>query len=189
MGKYDEYFVETLPGGRRPDWVITHGGAGPTVAYLDDRLLKGCHLYSIEFVYPSVENRSYEDNQVGHGPHVHKDAELLMHLGTNPNDPSDLGAEIDLFMGPEMEKHTIKKTCVVYIPPGFLHCPWIIKKAERPFIFIEVNQGPMHTEKSVPEAIPEEDWDRMVWIDEGYEGIPRRIVEPKGLVYRAKEQG
>ena len=36
----------------------------------------------------------------------------------------DLGAEVVLYMGPEMEKHVITKTSAVFIPANFIHCPW-----------------------------------------------------------------
>jgi hypothetical protein len=176
MGKYDKYFVETLPGSRRPEWAVQ---GGPTIAYLDDKLIKGCYYYSVEMFTPA-HPLGLKWGELGHGPHAHKDAELLMHLGTNPDDPTDLGAEVDLYMGPEMEKHVITKSCVVYFPPGFVHCPWIIKRIDRPWLFVEVNQGPMHTEKSYPQIMPEKDREKMLFLDEGY-GTERKVIYPKGV--------
>lgn len=177
MGKYDKYFVETLPGAVRPEWAVQ---GGPTVAYLDDKLIKGSYYYSVELFTPNPPFPGIKWGEYGHGPHIHKDAELLMHIGTNPDDLTDLGAEVELYMGDDMEKHVITKSCVVYIPPGFVHCPWIIKKVDRPWVFVEVNQGPMHTEKSYPQLIPEEYKDKVLLLDEGYGG-ERKLVMPKGL--------
>jgi len=58
-----------------------------------------------------------------HDPPAQKDPEVLGMLGTDPDDPRDLGAEIDLYMGKEMGKHAITKSTLVYLPANFLHCP------------------------------------------------------------------
>ena len=55
-----------------------------------------------------------------------EDAELIWVIGGDPEHPEELGAEVEVFMGPEMERHIIDKTCVIYIPPYFMHCPWRI---------------------------------------------------------------
>jgi hypothetical protein len=74
-------------------------------------------------------------------------------------------------MGAERERHTITKSTVVYIPPHLIHSPYIVKRTDRPWIFIEINQGPVHTEKFFPQLLTEEenksvDWSK--WKDEGY---------------------
>jgi oxalate decarboxylase/phosphoglucose isomerase-like protein (cupin superfamily) len=94
-----------------------------------------------------------------------------MLIGTNPDDPTDLGAEVELQMGADRERHTMTKSTVVFIPPNLIHCPYIIKRTDRPWIFVEINQGPVHTEKLFPQILTEEerakvDWSR--WKEEGY---------------------
>ncbi len=87
---------------------------------------------------------------IGHPPHIHKYAKLLMVVGTDPEHPVDLGAEVELQMGPEREKHLITEYTVVFIPPNFVHCLYIIRKTAWPWIFMEVKQWPVHTEKLIP---------------------------------------
>ena len=94
-----------------------------------------------------------------------------MLIGTNPDDPTDLGAEVELQMGAEREKHIMTKSTVVFIPANVIHCPYIIRRTDRPWIFVEINQGPVHTEKLYPQILTEEerklvDWSR--WKEEGY---------------------
>ena len=158
--KYGKYFLSGPPPG------FTHP-LGPVVTRLDDTVIKGSYFYMIHWVIP---NPDYE-MPVGHPPHIHKDAELLFHIGTNPDDPTDLGAEVEIYMGPELERHVFNKSTVIYIPPNFIHCPWRPLKTVRPWIFIEVNQGVMHTEKLFPQVLPKEirdkvDWSR--WKEEGF---------------------
>lgn len=166
--KYGKYFVtydpKQWPNERRP-----------VMVRLEDSVVKGCNFYLVHWVLPG-QGPQEPSFALGHGhpPHIHKDAEILMHIGTDPNNPMDLGAEVELYMGPELEKHVITKTTAVYIPPNFIHCPWIIKKTIRPWIFIEVNQGPRHTEKLYPQVLPKEirekvNWDLWERLQEGFE--------------------
>jgi hypothetical protein len=159
--KYGKYFFSGPPPGR------THP-LGPIITRLDDTVAKGSYFYFVHWVLPHTADAI----PVGHPPHTHKDAELLFHIGTNPDDPMDLGAEVEIYMGPELERHVFNKSTVIYIPPNFIHCPWRPLKTVRPWIFVEVNQGPMHTEKLYPQVLPEEirnkvDWSR--WKEEGFE--------------------
>ena len=158
--KYEKYFIQ----GQSP---TIRRGPGPTQILLDDSMIKGSNFYWA-LIMPEMETPTMS---VGHPPHIHKDAELLFHLGTNADDPSDLGGEVEFFMGPEMERYVITQSCCVYIPPGFIHAPWKPLKTYRPWIFIEVNQGLKHTEKFYPQLLTKEqraqvDWSR--WKDTGY---------------------
>ena len=160
--KYGKYFVTWDPASGRKHPL------GPFVSIMDDTVVRGSHFYMVHWVLPSATSAA----GIGHPPHIHKDAELLFHIGTNPDNPLDLGAEVELFMGPELERHVITKSSVVYIPPNFIHCPWKPLKTEKPWIFIEVNQGLRHTEKLYPQVLPTElrekvDWSR--WKEEGFD--------------------
>jgi hypothetical protein len=162
--KYGKYFInydpKQFPDERRP-----------VMARMQDSIMKGSHFYIVHWVFPDFAAPLGDYPYAGHPPHIHKDAELLFHIGTNPDDPMDLGAEVEMYMGPELERHVFNTTTVIYIPPNFIHAPWRPLKTERPWIFIEVNQGPSHTEKSYRQLLPKEareriDWSR--WPDEGY---------------------
>jgi hypothetical protein len=161
--KYDNYFLSGPIPGRE---------AAKLIADLNGDLIKGSNRYLVNWVFPSPDElfgvSSWD--QISHGPHIHKSAEILMHIGTDPENPYDLGAEVELCLGPEMEKHIITKSTVTYIPPDFIHGPWTVKRVARPFIMIQVNQEPTHTEKSLKNLVPEKERDRMMFIDEGYEG-------------------
>jgi len=64
--------------------------------------------------YINSEGGATSWDQVGHGPHMHKTPEVVVHLGTNPDDPMELGGEVEMYMGPEMEKHIITRSTLVY---------------------------------------------------------------------------
>jgi hypothetical protein len=163
--KYGEYFktYEAKPED------IERGRTG--IARVDRDSFEGCNFYWVHWNLPRPGGKSPDMAIVGHPPHIHKSAEILMLIGTDPENPTDLGAEVELQMGPEREKHVMTKSTVVYIPPNMIHCPYIIKRTDRPWIFVEINQGPVHTEKLCPNILtPEEratvDWSK--WKEEGY---------------------
>jgi ferredoxin len=163
--KYSKYIYEY---DGRDDSKFSEGIPFKMITRIDRDVLPGSDFYMIHWVMPHDEPFL----QIGHPPHIHKDPELLFHIGSDPNNPQDLGSEIELYLGAELEKHVITKSCVIYIPPNFIHAPWKPLKTWRPWIFIEVNQGPRHTEKGYhqlidPEAIAREPH-LAHFVDEGY---------------------
>jgi hypothetical protein len=64
---------------------------------------------------------------------------LLCFIGGNPENINDLGAEISICLGDELEEHIITTATVVSIPPGLKHCPLKVNKITKPFVFLEVS--------------------------------------------------
>jgi hypothetical protein len=172
--KYGKYFFSGMPKEIKDQRAM--------IVFLNGDIVNGSNSYAIHWV-PKIPDMpgltSWE--QISHGPHTHKAAELMVHIGTNPDDPMDLGAEVEFCMGPEMEKHVITQSTVVYIPPGFLHCPWTIKRVDRPFILMQINQEPKHTEKSYKQIIPEAQRENMMFQDEGYDSWEKVVQLPKAV--------
>lgn len=76
-------------------------------------------------------------------PHAHKYDEFLIFLGAQlPDLCKSFDAEIDLWMGKELEKHTITSTTVVFIPKGVLHCPLNFRVIRKPVLFHALYLGP-----------------------------------------------
>jgi uncharacterized RmlC-like cupin family protein len=76
-------------------------------------------------------------------PHVHKHDEFLIFLGAElPDLCGSFDAEIDLWMGEEMEKHTITSTTVVFIPKGVQHAPLNFRAIRKPVLFHALYLGP-----------------------------------------------
>jgi len=86
-------------------------------------------------------------------PHIHKYDEFLIFLGAElPDLCSSFDAEIDLWMGEEMEKHTIDATTVVFIPKGMQHAPLNFRAIRKPVLFHALYLGPsLDRENRVPD--------------------------------------
>jgi len=76
----------------------------------------------------------------GPQPHKHEYSELLVYLGTNPDDPDELGGEIELWLGEgeELEKVTLTSSSSILIPPGLTHLPLFYRNVYRPIIHVLV---------------------------------------------------
>ena len=72
-------------------------------------------------------------------PHAHDFTELLFFIGGDPTDIRELGAEVEVCLGEEAEKHLITTAGVVSIPAGLVHCPIDIRNVTRPIVFLEVS--------------------------------------------------
>jgi hypothetical protein len=71
--------------------------------------------------------------------HAHAFDEYLVFLGTNPDDQFDLGGEVELWLGDE--KQMITRSCAVFAPAGMPHCPLVVLRVDRPFIFFTTGNG------------------------------------------------
>jgi hypothetical protein len=163
--KYDHLFIS----GADPEIQSTR--PMPAIGFLDGKTFEGCNGLHVFWVGKTPHN-AYGTKRWGeiyHGPHMHKYPELFMHLGTDPDNPMELGAEVEMFVGPEMEKHIITRSTIMYFPANLPHSPWRILKVTRPFLIVTVNQSPLHTEKALRDMVPEELRKRMIFIDAGYE--------------------
>lgn len=112
---------------------------------------------------------------VGHPPHMHKENELIFMIGNDPGNTADLGAEVEVCLGPEMERFIITKSCCLQIPANTPHGFYHVNKCWRPWMFIQVQEANPRTEKFLWEYLtPEEiasipEKAMQFWVDVGYE--------------------
>lgn len=94
--------------------------------------------FDFHMSYESMNRAPYRFGPVPDKPHVHPYTEFLLFLGADPDDLSDLGAEAELYMGKEMEKHVITTPTVAIQPRHHAHCPLIVTRQDKPWIFAVV---------------------------------------------------
>jgi len=83
----------------------------------------------------------------GTGAHVHPVDEILVYLGTDPNNIGYFGAEIEIDMGQEHERHVINKPSVLICPAGVPHTPQVTRWVDRPFAFFAISLAGDHETK------------------------------------------
>ncbi len=82
--------------------------------------------------------------------HTHDFDQIIFFLGGDPGNVADFGAEVEMHLGEDQEKHIINYTSCVYIPAGLMHCPLNVKSVTRPIIFIDITLSPGFSIRPVP---------------------------------------
>ena len=152
--KYGKYFLtDSGAAPKANDWVSLNSLppcpeiASPQTYFRGDPALPGANL-SMGW---QVFIKPYRLESI---PHTHDVDEYLIFLGAKPPDLcGSFKAEIDFWIGEELEKHTITSTTVVFIPKGVVHCPLNLRKIDEPVLFHALHLGPKFTAKRV------KDWD------------------------------
>ncbi|OGO30792.1 MAG: hypothetical protein A2Z29_03845 [Chloroflexi bacterium RBG_16_56_11] len=122
-------FTRNGPWHYGPNNADTHGGAITEIKGKD---------FDFHMSYESMNKAPYRFGPVPDKPHVHPYTEFLLFIGADGNNLSELGAECEMYMGKEMEKHVITTPSVAIQPKGHPHCPLIVNKQDRPWIFAVV---------------------------------------------------
>ena len=111
------------------------GRMASSMTFLNNDLVPGCNTY-IEY--------SWIYKMPDPNPHImahvhHTSEEIVLHIGSDPEAPQDLGAEIEI--GFQDESLVFDQTCALFVPRGFRHGPLIWKKVRRPHIEMAIVLG------------------------------------------------
>jgi len=71
--------------------------------------------------------------------HVHENDELILHFGGDPQNPEDLGGEIEIMV--EDEPLIFNQNAALFAPKGLTHCPVTWKKFIKPHIEMAITLG------------------------------------------------
>lgn len=84
-------------------------------------------------------------------PHKHPCDEIFWFLGTNPDNPDDLGGEVEFWMGEREDAEVIKLNTsgVIFTPKDTLHLPVFFKNVKRPLLWVIIA---LDIEKTLPET-------------------------------------
>ena len=126
--KYDKYVVY-VPKKSAPD------APYPSLTLMSNELVPGSN---IDVMFNWVTNKLEMDPEKPIS-HAHDYDEMIINIGTDPNDPEDLGGEVVGFLGDE--KHTLNKTSAVYIPRNVEHGVAGFNRFDRPYIQMAIKLG------------------------------------------------
>ncbi len=80
--------------------------------------------------------------------HTHDYDEVVLHIGSDPNNPEDLGGEIEFVVGGE--PLIFDKTTALFVPRGVKHGPLTWRGVNRPHIEMAIILGAGTIEQAVP---------------------------------------
>ena len=78
-----------------------------------------------------------------HPEHAHDWGEVFGFIGTNREDPRDLGGELEFWLNGE--KYLITKSSLVWVPPNLKHCPIQFNRIDRPYILFTLGMTRKYT--------------------------------------------
>jgi hypothetical protein len=110
------------------------GRQTPPMTFVSDKLIPQSNVYiRFGWIYDMPDPN----------PHIHEHShnydEIVIHIGTDPDCPEDLGAELEFMVDGEAVK--IDKTSALYIPKGVKHGPLTWKSVKRPHLEMAVFPG------------------------------------------------
>jgi len=115
-----------------PDFEVK--GRRPAMTLMSNNLVPGANMYiETGWVFGMPDPNPHIDE------HVHDYDEIVIHLGTDPENQEDLGGEIEFMVGGQ--PLTIDKTSAVYVPKGVKHGPLTWKKYKRPHLEFTIMIG------------------------------------------------
>lgn len=118
---------------RKPHYEVSAGDIKgrqyPTMTLMSNNLVPGSNNYiEIGWVYEMPDPN----------PHIHEHShregcnEIVFHIGTDPNNPEDLGAEIEFVV--DGQPLVFDTTSALFIPAGVKHGPVTWRRVTRPHL-------------------------------------------------------
>lgn len=87
--------------------------------------------------------------------HTHEYDQMIWLLSSDPEDMLNLGAELEMDLGPNGIRHRIATPCAIVLPKGTPHFSPIVTRVDRPFFVFAVScAGEMKAEIADADAVP-----------------------------------
>jgi hypothetical protein len=124
---------------RKPAYEVGPGGVKgrqiPTMTLMSNDLVPGSNIYlEVGWIWDTPEPN----------PHIlehshSKYNEVVLHIGGDPKNPEDLGAEIEFTV--DGEPLVFDTTSALFVPAGVKHGPLVWKKLRRPHLQMAIVLG------------------------------------------------
>lgn len=140
-GEYGKYFMQELklpPLYSDPEVMKRYARFGRRIHWLDSNNMPGSFQMNTSWYFAPTVNNSPDAPKTPFAmkPHVHDCDEVLGFYGSDPQDPYDLGGEVEIHINGE--KHILTKSTLVYLPAGLVHLPLYVNKVDRPIFHFSI---------------------------------------------------
>ncbi len=108
-------------------------GNGDQIVWLFGKDLEG---FEVNFTW-GLYSRCGKWHRGGEA-HTHPEEEILVFVGLDPDNIHYLGAELELGMGKDYERHIFNTPTVAICPKGFPHLPLITRWVDKPYGFFVI---------------------------------------------------
>ena len=135
-GRCGKYIVQTLqPPKLSPEFQAFYDTYAKRLLWMDKNVVPGAFQMNLSWYHSASDVRPL----YMHDEHFHDFDEMIGFLGSNPDDPYDLGGEIEV--GLDGELHRLTKSSVIFIPAGMKHLPLSILKLDRPILHFSISMN------------------------------------------------
>jgi hypothetical protein len=143
---YEKYLV------RRPRYEVGGGYKGrqsPTMTYMSSAQVPEAKYYiELGWIYQMPEPNPHIFE------HAHNYDELILHIGGDPDNPEDLGGEIEIYVGGQ--PLVFDTTTALFLPKGVKHGPLTWKRVSKPHIEMTIMLGTGDFAEANPGKNPDE---------------------------------
>ena len=135
-GEYGKYIVQTLqdPQTGTPEFREMYRKFSNRILWMDTNVVPGAFQMNTAWYYAVPEKDPVFEE------HEHEYDELIGFFGSNPEDPYDLGAELEVTI--DGETHILTRTSLIFCPAGMKHMPLKFNRIDRPIFHFSVVVGP-----------------------------------------------
>jgi hypothetical protein len=131
--KYSKYIIDTLQAPESKKKIQPeYEKYAKRILWLDDKVVEGAFHINTAWYLNAAET-------LENVPHTHDSDEIIGFFGNNPDDPHDLGGEIEMWM--DDEKYILTKSTLLFVPAGLKHCPLILRRVDRPIFHFTTIPG------------------------------------------------
>lgn len=110
------------------------------VLWLEDFVIKGAPSVICSWYWKATE-------EAGTPAHTHDFDEVIGFIGSDPDNPKDLGGVVELWL--EDEQYILTESCLVYCPKGMKHCPLRVVEVKRPIMFLAFSVSTEYSKKMI----------------------------------------
>jgi hypothetical protein len=139
-GQYGKYIVQTLQEPATlgsPEFKEMYSKFAKRILWIDANVVEGAFQMNTAWYFAvPAKDPVFEE-------HAHDYDELIGFYGSDPADPYDLGAEMELTINGET--HILTRTSMIFIPGGMKHMPLSIKRVDRPVFHFSIVMNPEYS--------------------------------------------
>lgn len=127
-----KYIIQELhdPNPGTPEFQAMYKKFAKRILWMDSNEVEGAFQMNTAWYFAVPEKDPVFEE------HVHGSDELIGFFGSDPNDPYDLGGELEVTIDGETTR--ITNTCMIFIPGDVPHMPLSIKRVDRPIFHFSV---------------------------------------------------
>ncbi len=134
-GEYAKYIIQDLkaPVQGTPEYREMYKKFSNRILWMDSNVVEGAFQMNTAWYYAVPEKDPVFEE------HVHNEDELIGFFGSDPSDPYNLNAELEVTINGE--EHLLTKSTMVFIPGGLPHMRISIKRVDKPIFHFSIVMG------------------------------------------------